>query len=36
MHEVNERQFLNRKDISNLRVYNILQATDFWMILIET
>ena len=25
-----------QKDISNLRVYNVLQATDFWMILIET
>ena len=25
-----------QKDISNLKVYNVLQATDFWMILIET
>ena len=25
-----------QNDISNLRVYNVLQATDFRMILIET
>ena len=38
MHDMHERQFLNRTIycISNLRVYNVLQATDFRMILIET
>ena len=33
---MHERQLFEQKDISNLRVYNVLQASGFRMIFIET